>query len=506
MNSGRSGGERVFLLAVFALALLARVIFLFYLSPAEVCEDKYWELGLRLRGVIPPPPIPFYSSPAYVFLAAGTQILGGNPVLLKLVQALVDSISCCLVFLAGRCWFSRTVSGAAALAAAVYFPLILYSASLLPAVWIVFFNLLALRLLGIHLRDGSLPALFGAGLSLGASLAFRPNLALFIVPAAAALAIRSRRRAGPVLGVFLASIALPLVPVTAWNARSGEFIPVTASGGWVFYTANNERANGFSYSPPPEMEFAMTAYYGRGEGRLGYIEHLLAREIASARAGRELSASEASAYWRREGLEFFRSRPREAGRLLGQKLLAVLNRYEPHDLPEVIERASVPRPPLLEAGLVFPLGLLGIFICPRRGKWPLYLYLVSYLAGILILYFSPRYRIPAVPVLLLFAAGALERLARWLGERKWGKIVFSLAALAVLSFLVWYLPPAFRLDRDSKRPAFLEEWRGLTLLRQGRPREARERFLKALEIRPGSSQAQRGLAEIVALGENVPEK
>ncbi len=378
---------------------------------------------------------------------------------------------------------------------------------MLPAVWITGFNLLTLLGWAAYRRRGRALFLAGSGAAAGFSLVSRPSFLLFVIVLAAGLLLERTRtpltRRLKNLARFLIPASLVVLPVTVFNyLGSGDLVPVTASGGWVFYCSNNPRAPGYAYAPPPEFQAELVAYYRRPGVHLGYVEHLLSRKMARDAAGTELGPRQASAYWSGRALAFARSRPGEFLRLLGRKLLSSFNGYEPHDLPEVLENSRRAGPwPLLPFCLVLPLALAGlVFRRPRRPV--LELYLLAGLLAFLFTYVIPRYRVPLGPVLLLYAAAGVFSAVDLARAGNWKKAALYVLLLVPLFLLVNLETPRLRRDRLRYRPAFLHEWRGLTSLRFGELEEARREFAAALELNGESTLARRGLE--AAAGAQLP--
>lgn len=66
----------LFPLLLLFLSIAVQLGVLFYIFDSSEFFYKYWELALRLRGVLPPPIEVFYSSPFYICLLAFFQGLG----------------------------------------------------------------------------------------------------------------------------------------------------------------------------------------------------------------------------------------------------------------------------------------------------------------------------------------------------------------------------------------------------------------------------------------------
>ena len=112
------------------------------------------------------------------------------------------------------------------------------------------------------------------------------------------------------------------------------------------------------------------------------------------------------------------------------------------------------------------------------------------------MYVIPRFRLPLVPVLLLYAAAAARQLVREGRERQWRVLIRNIFLLVFLTFVVNFSPAELKRDREVTRPAFLYEWRGLTYLKQQRWEEARESFRRALSLNPRSSLSLSALKKL----------
>ena len=61
-------------------------------------------------------------------------------------------------------------------------------------------------------------------------------------------------------------------------------------------------------------------------------------------------------------------------------------------------------------GIVAPLGLLGLFLARRLpGTWLFALFTFGYMVSIVPFHMASRYRIPVVPILILFAGYTVAR-------------------------------------------------------------------------------------------------
>src|SRR5678815_2394054 len=116
----------------------------------------------------------------------------------------IRDASCLVLFALARRWFSTGIALAAAAVLALHGMAVYECWELLPATWILFFDLLALLLL----VDGRA---YLAGLALGISALFSPLILPFVAVAAAWL---RRPRA---IALLLLGVLLPTAPVTRYN-------------------------------------------------------------------------------------------------------------------------------------------------------------------------------------------------------------------------------------------------------------------------------------------------
>src|SRR6185503_4595099 len=131
------------------------------------------------------------------------------------------------------------------------------------------------------------------------------------------------------------------------------------------------------------------------------------RRLAEADTGRPMSEASVSRYWIGRGLAFIAGSPADYLALLGKKVVVLWNAYE---VPDNYHYAFVRTEfvPLLHGALTFavigPLALVGALLpfWRRRQLAALYVVTGSILATLLVYYVRGRYRISAVPFLMLF--------------------------------------------------------------------------------------------------------
>lgn len=366
----------------------------------------------------------FYQAPLYPYFLGILYWLGGHHLgMVRIVQALIGATSCVFLGKAGQHFFSRSVGLAAGVLLALNPTAVFFDSLIQKAVLDLFFFTLVLLLTGYLTRY---PQKTCAWLALGAALGFltltREN-ALVILPWLALLAWRqkeSRARGWRSLFSMVFGVAIVLLPVALRNlAVGGEFHLTTSQLGPNFFIGNNEKADG-TYQPLKP---------GRGDP---IYERIDATELAEGNLGRKLSPDEVSDYWLGKGFDFIRSHPGQWLALMGQKWFLVWNAAELGDTED--QSAYLPYARLLRwlfsslhFGVMCPLAVMGIVWTwkDRKQLWLLYAIALTYALSVAIFYVFSRYRLPLIPVAILFAAAGIKSVhcrlrdvpvrARWVG-------------------------------------------------------------------------------------------
>jgi 4-amino-4-deoxy-L-arabinose transferase-like glycosyltransferase len=250
-----------------------------------------------------PPLLPLVLAAFYAFLPDDLHVAAA-------AQAATGTALCVLCgILAARLWGGR--AGLAAFALASVWPVFVWHSAVLSTEALMSVGVAALLICLVDLsRDCSADARRAAGraalagLLTGLAALTRPTMLLgfVVVPAwaAAFLPCNGRRR------TLLAAVVLAaaLATVAPWTVRnyvsSGELIPVTNLGGYVFWLGNNDR----SYEAYASLGYA---------DLLEHQDRALTVETARLRSSLaetgKLSPRGQSGFWLREGLGFARGRP-----------------------------------------------------------------------------------------------------------------------------------------------------------------------------------------------------
>lgn len=438
------------LIGVFGLALGLRLLAMARAFDPAAAFEKFPLLAQRLIADGWVAREPFAYSPAYIYWLAVLIRAGATPAALCVAQAVLGALACVLIHDLAKRLFGPAEAAVAGLMAATFGPFLLFSIELeSDGLGLVLYCAAAAALLAALDRPAA-PRLAVAGLLLGLRAAQRPDallLAAFltVVLWRAARPGPPRRAALAAPAWLLAGCLVPILPVAWQNLRaSGEIIPVTSSGGWVFYTSQNHAAGGLSYFPPPLAYVLMHAPSRAGEDPLDRLDDRVSRRVAALAAGRDLAPGEASRFWQAQGWRSIERRGllRQLG-LQARKIGYLLRPYEGHDsLPLLVKTQRLSAWTSFGMGIMAPLALLGLGLCFRRAApgGPRRLALSGFLllpaVTTSLFYVGSRFRLELEAMLLPFAAAALVWLGRRIRAREWSMVAAAALAIALLAALL----------------------------------------------------------------------
>ncbi len=517
--------RRRLLLSMLAVAAVAAAVRLMYIAEVHTnplqmvatADPRIYDVRAMqiAAGNWIPREVFFHSSPLYPYiLAAIYSVFGHSYLAVRLIQSAFGVGTCLLLFSLTRRLFGPREALVAGLLSALYVAFIFFDSELLMITFVLFFSMSALNLLvGRPLGTGSV---LGAGVLTGLAALGKPNILLFVPavlvwfwwsnraraskPRAGVSATRrtvasskdrakKRRRAATTslassMLLFTAGAAVVVAPFTISNYHaSGELVLTTSNGGINFFIGNNENADG-TFIVDQSMR---TDLYG---GSKAWAE----REL-----GRKLGPAEVSSYWLQEGLRYAKSHPARELWLLGRKLLLFWNAYEipnHYDINFFKTFSNVLKfNPFLFAWMI-PVGFLGMYVSRRRWRelMPLYLFVGVYMVSLVPFFVTSRYRLPVVPVMLIFAGNGTWWIARRIASRErrgWtGAAVVLAASLIVvnLPLVDFTLGPSY---------AIL----GSVYMDMGQHEKAVEQYKLAIKDSPGYDLAYSNLAsELGRLG------
>ena len=213
----------------------------------------------------------------------------------------------------------------------------------------------------------------------------------------------TRRRVWTRLMLIWGAAGLAILPVTIRNyVVSRQFVPIAWQAGTNFVIGNNPESDGVTAIVPGT----------RGSWWGGYDD---VKRLAEQTVGRPLKGSEIDRYWMAKGLEFWRKQPGKALGLLLRKTFLWFAGFEVGNETDLyaVKRYSFINYLFFNSrflkfpfGILMPVALVGVWLFRRQWRrlLPLYLFVVAYSLSFILFFVTSRYRTPMIPVVAILAA------------------------------------------------------------------------------------------------------
>ena len=411
--------QKVIIATIFIIAFLLRLWFISgYSSPTVADESDYVRLavslingeGYKTAYDVPtagrPPGYPF-------FLTAIFFVLGKNLFFARIMQVVLSSLLCVLIYYLGRMLLGEKVGILSGLMASIHLGFIAQPtrilteglATFLLIISIIFFvkvkqefqnkryYFLSAFILGIAslVRSNFLLMFFFIGISIVYDL-FKEKLEFKII------ATR--------IGIYLIAFLLPIMPWTIRNYLIFDaFIPISTYQGIALYT---------SYTPKD-----------------GKIYGFVADDATTKKALYFSSEVEQSRFLTNETIKLLKNDPTLFFRLISLKIAYL---FSPINW-ELIQNRAVFN--YLYA-FCFPFFLIGVYLLlPRFNELtPLYVPLICVLVTTFIFFGLPRFRAPIEPYMILLSSYAIMHLYNKVSNRK---LYISFLSIFLLSNFILYL-------------------------------------------------------------------
>jgi tetratricopeptide (TPR) repeat protein len=433
----------------------------------------------------------FFRAPLYpYFLASVYRIFGHDYWIARMIQFLIGSLSCVLIYFLGKRIFNNRTAVIAGGMAAFYGVLIYFEGELLIPVLLVFLDLLFLLALFWAHEKRSSWWWFLCGALLGLSALARPNIMLVGTGIFLWILLRSKKNSKVVsksavyAGFFILGAVLVISPVTLRNYIKGDdFVLIASQGGMNFYIGNNPQSDGVSAILPG----ARTTWWGSYEDGI---------RMAEESTQKSLKPSEVSNFWYKQGFKFAADEPLTFLKLMVKKLALFWNGNELSNNLDLyfFARMSPIMKPLIwhffvyfPLGLIVPLAIVGIILAHKNKKDVLILeiFLFLYMLSVILFFVTARYRVPVLPVLILFSAFSLDRFSSMIKKGdflRFGKYV--------LIFLVIMIPANIQIPGySSANPGQAHYSLGALYSQKGNRVKAKEEFNRALICNPNLGDA-----------------
>lgn len=432
----------------------------------------------------------FFFNPFYPYLLGVIYTVFGHSYLAaKLIQIVVGTTSCLLIYFLAKRLLSRKEALLAASLAAGYSIFIYYDELLLAASVSMFTFLSALLLLLRAIDKPAAPRFAVAGAVLGISFVSRPSVFPFVAAFWIVFSLRKQPKLHILsrLAVYGFTAALMVLPVTLRNYVVGEDVVLVSSHtGYNLYFGSNPDAGGYFSLP---REIPRTLIDSPEDQKKWFTEE------AEKNLQRTLKPSEVSQYWGDKGWTYIKEHPGEWTILAFKKLFRILNAHEFSDNQNYYfskQYSPLLRLPLVGFGLVCPLALLGMVLLFRRFEklGILYLYIVGYAGALLFFFVSSRYRMPMVPVFILFAAHGAVWIEGKLTRRDFKPFLKAAVLLALFTAIVFIRP-----EGASEDPQAIDYYNvGNKYLKKAQFDDAIDAFSTSIQMNPGYISAHNNLA------------
>ena len=450
----------------------------------------------------------FYGLPLYAYLLAFLyKVFGYSPFVPGFLQACLDAGTATLLYkIAVRVFrndgepirnHENAIGILAAAGWAFFVPAQAYSVILMPTAWGVFvFWFLVWQIVKAERAPSPLRCL-AYGTLIGITATGMATI-LFILPLLlAALLLRSRSDTASRSPWFvrISAIALLFLGIGAGTspcwihnyfvARDPVFL--SAHSGVNFWLGNNPEATGYPHFP------------GLRAGQAAMLKDSI--DLAEAAAGRSLKRSEVSDYWSAKARAYISRNFGAWLKLMGRKLVNFWNAFEYDDI-SIIDK-------LRESGVLLPgmhFGIIAAFalpgVCLSIRKFPAARWIAAaillHLFAVLPVFVTERYRLVAVPGLILFAAAGVWMFWEGCFLARGKTVAGYLAALVAAAVLVTWpqrdpAPWALKFYNSGSQALDRQDWT-----------VAQKQLELAHAYVPGSTEVNLALGNLWLQQQNLP--
>jgi len=422
------------------------------------------------------------------FLGIIYSFVGPIPDRAIIIQFILGSFICILIFLLGKILFNETVGIISAILFILYGYSYLMEGFLVSATFIticlLFFVLFSVKAQKTNL----LCYWFLSGIFLGLAILGRGNN-LLIAPIIIIWIIFSyKNNIIKSSLLFISGLTLIIAPVTIRNyIVTGEFVLTTVHGGLNFYKGNNPNSLGILYldkfeSPQPAQQSESF------------------RIEASKRLNKELTLPQSSKYWFKEGFRFIINEPLKWIGLTFKKFVLFWNSQEiPININYELYHSKLLILKLLFLSFVIigPLSLFGIFLCILEkdiNKKFVGVIILVYSISIVLFFISGEYRYPIVPLLIIFSGFSVYKIYEFIKKLEIKKTIFSFLLLLILIFFVSYKFYKIEFVSSCENEIIDLYKNALNLLDNGKFEEANYLLKKVINVDPEFTEVRIVLA------------
>jgi len=362
----------------------------------------------------------------------------------RLIQFLLGSFSAFLVYFLAREIFGKRPAAISGVIAALYAPFIFYEGMFVPAALVMFLFLLSALILVLIKDDLKAKNWFIFGILAGLTALANASMLIVLI----ILPLLFLKKDLKKLLFLYAAVILIIGCVAARNYYVGkDLVLITSQGGVNFYIGNNPGATGRFSSITDSIQ-----------GSKDLIQDT--RILAEKNKGGKLKPSEISAFWTKKALGFITRHPVKYSKLVLNKFYIFWDGFEYPDVEDYYfakKFTPVLRLPLFVFWFVAPFALCGIIFSLKywRKALVLYIFLGASIIGILLMFVNSRYRIAAMPFIIIFCGFAVSYFWESLTSRGFKKAALFLLVL-IASFVF--------VNLDAQKPDYALAYYNLSAL------------------------------------------
>ena len=517
---------------IFSLALILRLIYLFFLKHNYIFFNDpasdvlyYQEWAKEIAGGNWIGHKVFWGMPLYpYFLALVYRLSLGNLFLVRLTHFILGSGNCVLVYFIAQYIFSKRIALLASILMATNFMMIYYDGLLMPVVLIITLSLLIVWILLKLNQNSPTKEWFLFGLIVGLSILADGKFFIFFVfllmiflltfsipmsnlqpafPTESGDLTFSLVERSSIIRYYrvvrIQKIFLPLVFAVGMILFSvalrnrlvcGDWILVSAQSGLSFFVGNNPQASGIFEN----LDFIRPTHGGQDEDQQIRAEQILKRK---------LKPSEVSRFWMNQGLNFIKESPLRYLNLLKNKFYFFFIEHEwAHDIDLLLQREWKQKFDINSFSLICPLAFLGILLTFRSNPSVVFLnlFIVSQIFFTLMFFLTTKHRATILPFLMIYEAYTLDWIVMQVKGKKFKRIL-GIGCLLILFFIAFH---PVEIDRNVVDFLRLSK-SGDLFQKKGEYEKSKVFYFKALKINPGDTNLIYNLATTFFLNGQIQE-
>jgi tetratricopeptide (TPR) repeat protein len=519
----------LFAYVLFFIALAIRLIYLW-----EDRSNPFYEYGnidsihykifandFSKYGILPNDV--FFWGPGYPFFLSFIYATFGNTTIItKIVQSIIGSLTCVLVYLIGKKLFkAEHIPHVAAMICCLYGPLIYFDLQIVSANLEVFLDIFAIYLLLASSNATAIWLLIVAGIVIGISTVTRGGIVLFVPFIVLWIFLNAKRKSEEyytnlcqehqnrhiILWTLsrTTAILIPMIliisPVTVRNVvqevkleernrndlnsassyhrriiekiLSRDYVSVSSNVGLNLYLGNEWSLRNINNVNHPLC--------------FTYYKNLLDEPYFN----NVTTASQHNQYFIKKALSTILKDPVSYIKLLGMKVKRLIsgveisrnsNIYADRKYSSIMSITLSNNFIAFPSGIIIPLGLTGMLLLVR--EWRKHFLLLSFVSTqclfILSFFVTSRYRVPIIPIVAIYAVYALYYIYNGIRERCYKKYIASF----ILTVCFAILSNAYVEKEDDNHGAYEYNNAAMLEMREGNYDIAFEHYKKALDIDP----------------------